>query len=192
MLHRGILFDLERDGRRRSRGLLTRRRRLRQSGRLAVYGSVKARVDLVDDFFDGVVDVVEEWFRVNADPEGNHHKGKKNGVLAEVQVGQRLVHFVSHLPQHDALIEPQEVRGAKDDAKGAPGSPGFADHEGALKDGEFSDETVEEWHAKRTQGDDEIDRGVVGHWGGQPAEFRDEASVAALVENTDDQEECAG
>src|SRR6516162_1160066 len=192
MLHRGILFDLERDRRRRSRGLLTRRSRIRQSGRLAAYRFVKARIDLVDDFVDGVVDVVEEWSRVKADPEGNHYEGKKNGVLAEVQVGQRVVHFESHLPQHDALIEPQEVSGTKDDAKGAPGSPGFADHEGALKDGEFSDETVEQWHAKRTQGDDEIDRGVVGHWGGQPPEFRDEASMAALVENTDDQEERAG
>src|SRR5215472_1819693 len=119
MLHRGILFDLERDGRRRSRGLLTRRRRFRQSGRLAAYGFVKARVDLVDDFFDGVVDVVEEWFRVNADPEGKHNEGKKNGVLAGVQVGQRLVHFVSDLPKQDALIEPQEVSSTKDDAKGA-------------------------------------------------------------------------
>ncbi len=153
---------------------------------------VKTGIHPLNDALDGLFKVGKEGLRVDANPEGQGDEREKDCVLAEVEVGERFVYVMSDGAEHGALVEPEEIRGAKHDAQRGPGGPGFADHESALQDGEFADETVEQRHAERAEGDDEVDGGEVGHGRGEAAELRDEARVAALVEDTDDEEERAG
>ena len=153
---------------------------------------VKGRIDLLDDTLDRLFEIGEERFRIDADPEGERYERQQNGVLAKVEVGKRLVHFVSDRTEHRALIEPEQIRRAEDNAKRGPGGPRFADREGALQDGEFSDEAIEQRHAERTERDDEIDRGKTGHGRGQAAEFGDEARVTAFIEHANKEEERTG
>src|SRR5215475_14042052 len=147
---------------------------------------VEAGVDLADDFFDWLVDIGKERLGIDANPESEEDERQKHGIFTEIQVRERFVRVVSDGPEHHTLIEPEEISGAKNDAESTPGSPGFVDHEGALKNGEFSNEAVENRHSERAERDDQVDRGVIGHGRSQATKFGDEACVAAFVEYSDD------
>src|SRR5271169_1805418 len=185
-MHRGGLLDLQLGRSREYRSGLNGRRRRRQLSELAASGFVEVRVHLADDSFDWTVDVIEEGLGINADPEGQGNQREKDGVLPEVQIRECLVNVMRHGAEHGALIEPKQIGGAENDAEGAPGSPGFANDERTLKNGEFSDEAIEKRHAERTEANDQIDCREVGHRSGQATEFGNEACVAALVEHAYD------
>src|ERR1700739_542856 len=190
-MHRRGLLDLQRGGRGGNSNGLYGWWRLWHYRQLARSWRVKGRIDLTHDFFHGAVDVVKERLGIDADPECQSHEGQKHSVLTEVQVWKRFVHFVSHRAKHGALVEPEEIGGAENDAQGAPSGPGFADHESALQNGELADEAVQKRHAERTEADDKIDSRKVRHGSGEAAELRDKARVAAFVQNAHDEEECA-
>src|SRR5262249_34378341 len=103
-----------------------------------------------------------------------------------------LIRGIGDRTEHYALVEPEQVGSAEDDTQRAPSRPRFADLESALQNRELSDEAVEQGHAERTEADDEIHGGKVGHRRREAAKIGNHARVAPLVKNADDQEECAG
>src|SRR5438094_5401169 len=153
---------------------------------------IEAGIHLLDDFLDGLFDEREEWLRVDADPECQNNERDETNHFAETQIGQMLVRGIGDGTEHDALVQPQQVSCAENDAERAPGGPGLADLKRALENGELSDETVQERHSERAEADDEIDRGKIRHRGGQTAELGNHARVPAFVEHADNQEERAG
>jgi len=108
-----------------------------------VFRFVEVRIHLPHNIFYRLIDEGEERLRVDADPEGENHERHERGVLAQVQVRQILIGKLRDRTEHDALVQPQQVRRPKHYAKRAPGSPGFADLKCALENGELSDETVQ-------------------------------------------------
>ena len=83
----------------------------------------------------------------------------------------------------NALVHPEQVARAPDDAGGAENSVNRLGLECAAEHEEFSDETVQQRQARRGKDDDKVRSGIDRHSRGQAAEFADLVSVAALMQN---------
>ncbi len=144
------------------------------------------------NIFYWLFDEGEERLGVDADPERQNDEGHKRGVFTEIQVRQMFIGRLCYRAEHNALVEPQQVRRTQDNAQRAPGGPRFADLKCALQNRKFPDEPVEQRHAQRTEADDEVDGCEIGHGRCKAAEIGDQARVTPLVEHAHDQEKGAG
>ena len=66
---------------------------------------------------------LEERLRVDADPEAHDDERREREDLAHVHVLEALVLLVRDLAEEDALVEPEHVGGAEDDAEARPRGP---------------------------------------------------------------------
>ena len=140
----------------------------------------------------GLFEHIKERLGVNADPERPEDQGHQRHDLAEAQILQDLVLGILAGAKHRALVEPQHVRGAQNDARDRHRGPAPVGLVRALQNRELADEAVQQRQADGRQHDDHEQRGIDGHDVRDPAKFLDLARVAALVDQPDNQEERAG
>src|SRR5205814_8201217 len=100
---------------------------------------------------------IEERLRAEADREAERDERRERPELAPVHVLEALVLLVRQLAEEDALIEPEHVRRAEDDAEARPRGPAPDRQEGARQDRELADEAVQERPPDRRQEEDNED-----------------------------------
>ena len=92
----------------------------------------------------------------------------------------------------DALVHPQQIAGAPDDAGCGKNSVQLLRLERAAQDQELADETVQQRQAHRRQHDDHEERRVHRHGRGQSAVLGDVVGVPPLVDHAQQHEQRAG
>ena len=151
-----------------------------------------ALLHLGDVVIHGRAHEVEVRARVQADPEHQDDQRQHVADLAEIHVLHGLVFGRRGLAEHGALVEPQHVGRAQDDAEHRQRGVGNVRLEHADEDEELAHEAVQARQADgREHGDGEEHR-KDGHRRRQAAERRDFARVAPLVDDADQQEQRAG
>ena len=119
--------------------------------------------------------------------------GSKRGIFARVQIGQVLVLRIGHRAEHHALVEPQQVRRAQDDADRRPRPPRpMLTSKAPCRMVNSPMKPLSSGRPSGTEHGDHEDGGVNRHDVRQAAVLRDLARVPPLVDHADDQEEHAG
>ena len=108
----------------------------------------------------GLLENLEKWFRIKADPECGDDEWSEAQQFAGIQVMQFFILRVGDLPEKDSLIEPEEICGGQHDARHRPGSPLPVLEERSLQNAEFPDEAVEQRQSHRRE---EHDHGDAWH-----------------------------
>src|SRR3954447_6572632 len=80
-------------------------------------------IDFFHDVVDRLLERIEERFRINADPDHDRHEREHQPHLAAVDVRHVVILRIVERAPEDALIEPEQIRGAEDDADGGEDRP---------------------------------------------------------------------
>src|SRR5215471_16940872 len=100
-------------------------------------------MDSFDEFVDRFIQNIEEWRWIQTNPERHDDQWNQRRQFPSIQIEKILICGILVLPEHRALIEPQHVSRAENNAGASKYSPPGTDLKGAHHDGEFPDESVE-------------------------------------------------
>lgn len=140
------------------------------------------------DRFYGGIHRADPKRREDAHDQSQSGERPEGAALAQIEIGQRIVHGIVYGPVEDALVHPEHVAGTPDNAGGGENSPERNLEEGAAEDEEFTDEAIHQWQRNRRKSNEHEERCESRHGRGKPAEFGDLVGVAAVVDDAGEHE----
>src|SRR4051812_32605309 len=81
------------------------------------FGGARATLHLLDEPLSRRLHAIEDWLRIDAEPDDRGHERRQKEQLAAVQVWQMLVHRLVERVEENALDGPQEIRRGEDDRR---------------------------------------------------------------------------
>ena len=129
---------------------------------------------------------------MHADPHHEHDQRHHRRDLVPRDLGHGSILFFRDRAEENALHEPQEIDRSEDHSRRRDNRCGRMGLERSGQDQEFADEAIQSRQADRREHGDHEERRIKRHRGRQAAVVRQHASVPALVDHSDQQEERAG